>query len=189
MSLPEIVVIAVGLAMDAFAVAFSAGTILQRIHWRHYFRLCWHFGLFQALMPVAGWGCGMTVRNLVKAYDHWIAFGLLAFISAGMIRSAFEDKESRKRRRDPTKGGMLVLMSLATSIDAFSVGISLSMLNVDILTPSIMIGFITAGCTAVGIYMGRIAGKAYSIGCYAEVTGGLVLMAVGLKVLHDHGVF
>ncbi|MCF8044875.1 MAG: manganese efflux pump MntP family protein [Desulfarculaceae bacterium] len=189
MSLPEIVIIAVGLAMDAFAVAFSAGTLLQQIHWRHYFRLCWHFGLFQALMPVVGWSCGLGVRDLVQTYDHWIAFALLALISGGMFRSAFEDKEERKKRKDPTKGTMLVLMSLATSIDAFSVGISLSMLNVDILTPSVMIGFITAGCTAVGLYMGRIAGKVHRIGSYAEITGGAVLMAVGLKILHDHGVF
>ena len=189
MSLPEIIVIALGLAMDAFAVAFSAGTVLQRIHWRHYFRLCWHFGLFQALMPVVGWSCGMGVRDFVKAYDHWIAFALLAFISAGMFRSALEDKQSRKNRKDPTKGTMLVAMSIATSIDAFSVGISLSMLNVDILTPSVMIGFITAGCTAVGLYMGRIAGKTTNIGSWAEIAGGLVLIAVGLKILNDHGVF
>ncbi len=189
MSLPEIVIIAVGLAMDAFAVAFSAGTVLQRIHWRHYFRLCWHFGLFQALMPVAGWSLGMGIRNLVQAYDHWIAFALLAFISSGMFRSAFQDKETRKKRKDPTKGTMLVLMSLATSIDAFSVGISLSMLHVDIFTPAVVIGVITAGCTAAGIYLGRVAGKAYNIGCYAEITGGVVLLAVGLKILHDHGVF
>ncbi|MFO7751993.1 MAG: manganese efflux pump MntP family protein [Desulfobacteraceae bacterium] len=189
MPLPEIAVIALGLAMDAFAVAFSAGTALHRIHWRHYFRLCWHFGLFQGLMPVVGWFCGMGIRGFVKAYDHWVAFALLAFISAGMLRSAFEDKESRKNQKDPTKGLFLVLMSLATSIDALSVGFSLSMLNVPIAMPSIVIGIITAGCTAVGLYIGGIIGKTYNVGRYAEITGAAALMAIGVKILHDHGVF
>ena len=131
--------LALALAMDAFAVALGTGAVLSRLTGRHLFRLGFHFGLFQALMPVIGWLAGQTIIQWVSAWDHWIAFGLLAIIGGRMIYEAFSDKE-KTDERDPTKGLSLVLLSIATSIDALAVGFSLSVIGVSIWMPSLVIG-------------------------------------------------
>ena len=177
--------IAVALAMDAFAVALAAGLTLEKMTGRHLFRLSFHFGLFQGMMPVLGWLAGMSVQKWIAAYDHWIAFALLSFIGLKMIREALKEEEQRNPA-DPTRGWTLVMLSVATSIDALAVGLTLAMLDVSIWTPSVVIGAVAAAFTMAGMFLGRRIGGAW--GPRVEIFGGLVLCAIGLKILLEHTV-
>ncbi len=187
MGMLELVSIAVALAMDAFAVSLATGVALKKVSLRQTFRLAWHFGLFQALMPILGFFLGGTVRSSIDVYGHWIAFGLLGYIGFKMIREAFE--EEKESKGDPTKGMTLVILSIATSIDALAVGLSLSLLGISIWWPALIIGLVALLFTATGLYLGKTAAKAEHIGKYAELSGGSVLIGIGLKILWDHGVF
>lgn len=175
--------LALALAMDAFAVALGTGAVLSRLTGRHLFRLGFHFGLFQALMPVIGWLAGQTIIQWVEAWDHWIAFGLLAIIGGRMIYEAFSDEE-KTDERDPTKGLSLVLLSIATSIDALAVGFSLSILGVAIWMPSLVIGLVAGVLTIIGMLLGGRIGDRW--GSRVEIFGGLVLIAIGSKILAEH---
>jgi putative Mn2+ efflux pump MntP len=175
--------IAVALAMDAFAVALATGAVLNPITGGHLFRLGFHFGLFQALMPIAGWLLGLTVQKWISAYDHWIAFGLLAFVGVRMIVEAFEEDDD-KAASDPTRGLTMVMLSIATSIDAFAVGLSLAMLGVSVWVPSVVIGLVAGVLTVIGMLLGRRLGDNW--GKRVEVCGGLVLCLIGLKILLEH---
>jgi putative Mn2+ efflux pump MntP len=181
----ELLIIAVALAMDAFAVAVATGVSLKAVNPRQTFRLSWHFGLFQAMMPVIGWYLGLTVREYIEAYDHWIAFALLAYIGVNMIREAFDDDEDR--HGDPTKGMTLVILSVATSIDALAVGLSLSMLGLSVWWPALVIGLVALILTAAGLHLGKTVARAQRIARYSELAGGAVLIAIGLKILLEHG--
>lgn len=181
-------IIALALAVDAFAVALGAGVSLCNVGFRQTFRLAWHFGLFQAGMNIIGWAAGLTVRNLIESVDHWIAFGLLCFIGVRMIREAMEDDDSRKTT-DPTRGKTLVLLSVATSIDALAVGLSFSLLHISIWIPALVIGVVATVLTAVGLHLGCLVGSTSRLGSRAEIIGGLVLVAIGINILHEHGVF
>lgn len=178
--------IAVALAMDAFAVALGTGLTLERLTGRHLFRLGFHFGLFQALMPILGWAAGMSVQRWISAYDHWVAFGLLALIGGKMIREAFAGEEKEEDAADPTRGWSLVMLSVATSIDALAVGLSLAMLGVSIWVPAAVIGGVCAVLTVTGMLLGRRIGGIW--GQRVEVLGGLVLVVIGLKILAEHTV-
>lgn len=131
--------IAVALAMDAFAVAIATGVSLKQVSVRQTFRLSWHFGLFQALMPVIGWVFGTTIKGYVDAYAHWVAFILLALVGSNMLKEAIladeDDDGEAPPKKDSTKGMTLVVLSVATSIDALAVGLSMSMLQVSIAYP------------------------------------------------------
>lgn len=186
MALIELLAIAVALAMDAFAVAVASGIMLKTVNARQTFRLAWHFGLFQAMMPVIGWFLGLSVRAYIEAYDHWIAFALLGYIGFRMIREAFEETDA-ENRKDPTKGMTMVVLSIATSIDALAVGLSLSMLGLSIWFPAAVIGVVALLFTGVGLHLGRSVAKAKSIGKFAELLGGTVLIAIGGKILWEHG--
>lgn len=175
--------IAVGLAMDAFAVAVATGLALERVTPRHTFRLAFHFGLFQFLMPVIGWLVGRQLAESVGQWDHWVAFGLLAFVGGKMIREAFGDEEAGERS-DPTRGLMLVTLSVATSLDALAVGLSIALLETPILMPSVVIGLVAGGLTMVGIRFGSRLGQ--RCGFWAELAGGIVLLAIGARVLFTH---
>jgi putative Mn2+ efflux pump MntP len=179
-----LVALAVALAMDAFAVAVAAGMSLRLVTGRQTFRLAWHFGLFQALMPIAGWGAGRAVCGVFVRVNHWAAFALLAFVGGKMIYGALRPG-GQAEPADPTRGWSLVLLSLATSMDALAVGFSLSLLRVNIWWPSLVIGAVCAAFTAAGIQAGRIVGASTRLGNRAELAGGLVLMAIGVKVLVD----
>jgi putative Mn2+ efflux pump MntP len=183
MGLLEVLLISVGLAMDAFAVALGVGAT-RRIHTRRpVFRLSFHFGLFQFLMPVLGWLGGTTVAHLISGVDHWVAFGLLAYVGARMVQSGLSP-DAERRLGDPSRGRLLVMLSVATSIDAFAIGLSLAMLRVNILEPSIVIGLVAAGFTWAGLALGgRLSGK---FGKRAEVAGGALLIAIGLRILLSH---
>ena len=176
--------IAVALGMDAFSVAIAAGISLPEVTGRHVFRLAWHFGLFQFLMPVLGWYAGRFASEWVQQYDHYIAFGLLTLIGAKMVKEALWGDEAEKPKSDPTRGMSLVALSVATSIDAFAVGLSLAMLRVAIVLPSLIIGFVAGLMTLVGIRLGRRIGALF--GKRVEVIGGLVLIGIGMKILVSH---
>ncbi len=179
----NIIIIALGLSLDAFAVSLSAGAGGNLKDQRSGFRLAFHFGLFQFLMPVIGWLIGYQLAPLVKSIDHWIAFGLLVFVGSKMIRESLE-KSDAPTATDPSKGRNMVMLSLATSIDAMAVGFSFAMLNITIWYPAIMIGIITAVVSVVGIYMGKILGSI--VGKRMELIGGLTLIGIGLSILYSH---
>ena len=187
MDIFSLFLIAFGLAMDAFAVSISAGIILKKITFRQFFRLSFHFGLFQALMPVIGWLAGLTVEKTIKAYDHWIAFGLLAFIGGKMIYEAFkeeEEEEEDEAKVDPTKGMTMVILSVATSIDALAVGFSLALLRVNIWFPSIIIGIVALIMSVTGMYIGKYVGILF--GKRVSIVGGIILFIIGIKILIEH---
>lgn len=178
--------IAVGLAMDAFAVAIAAGIALGTVSGRQTFRLAFHFGLFQFLMPVIGYLAGMTVERYIRGYDHWLAFALLGYIGGKMVLEGIRGgEEEGNGGKDPTRGMSLVLLSVATSIDALAVGISLGVLHSEgIVYPGIVIGIVAAIFTAAGLHLGKRLGTVF--GRRMEVVGGLVLIVIGLKILFDH---
>lgn len=184
----SVFLIALALAVDAFAVAVAAGITIPVLTFRHVFRLAWHFGLFQALMTVIGWAAGLSFRSLIEDFDHWVAFGLLAVVGIRMIIEALKDGDEEERS-DPTRGRTLVVLSVATSIDALAVGLSLALLGIEIWMPSLVIGVTALVLTAAGLYVGRLAGTATRLGARVEVGGGLVLVGIGIRILHEHGVF
>jgi putative Mn2+ efflux pump MntP len=179
--------IAVALAMDAFAVALATGLALPVMNGRHMFRLGFHFGLFQALMPVIGWLAGMTVQAWISSYDHWVAFFLLIFVVGKMIYEAFFDHDEENLERDPTRGWSLIMLSVATSIDALAVGLTLAMLNVSVWVPSLVIGLTAGVLTVAGMLLGRRINGIW--GKRVEVFGGLVLCAIGVKILLEQTLF
>lgn len=184
--------IAVALAMDAFAVAIATGVSLKQVSFRQTFRLSWHFGLFQAMMPVIGWGLGTTVQSYMAEYDHWIAFTLLALVGGNMLKEAVladEDEENPRPRKDATKGMTLVMLSVATSIDALAIGLSMSMLQVSIGTPAVVIGIVAGLFTIAGLHLGKRVARLTWLSSWAEIVGGLVLWLIGLNILREHGVF
>lgn len=183
-----ILFIAIALAMDAFAVAVTAGFQIERLDIRHFFRLSWHFGLFQAVMPLIGWYSGITVIEIIERYDHWIAFLLLLWVGFGMIKGGLAD-EDEKKFIDPTRGRRLVMLSVATSIDALAVGFSLAALKVSIIMPVIVIGVVALIFTAIGLVIGNSLSSSTKTGAAAEIIGGVVLIAIGVKILYEHKVF
>jgi putative Mn2+ efflux pump MntP len=176
--------IAIALAMDAFAVALGAGLILPQLTGRHLFRFGFHFGLFQALMPVLGWLAGTSIRAQIEAFDHWLAFGLLSLVGGKMLWEAWRGDADEPREGDPTRGLSLVMLSIATSIDALAVGLSLAVLGVTIWTPALVIGLIAGALTVCGMLLGRRLGQAW--GPRVEIFGGLVLIMIGMKILLEH---
>ena len=175
--------LALALAMDAFAVALGTGAVLSRLTGRHLFRLGFHFGLFQAMMPVFGWLAGLTIIQWVSAWDHWIAFGLLALIGGRMIHEACSNEE-KSADRDPTRGLSLVLLSIATSIDALAVGFSLSVIGVSIWIPALVIGLVAGVLTIAGMLLGGRIGNRW--GSRVEILGGCILIGIGFKILAEH---
>ena len=142
------------------------------------------FGFFQAVMPVLGWLAGRTIVDIISDYDHWIAFGLLAFIGGKMLWESFERKEEKSKNTDITSGLLLLTASLATSIDALAVGLSFAFVDVNIILASLTIGIIAFVVTAVGFPLGRKISRV--AGRWAEVIGGTVLIGIGLRILVTH---
>jgi putative Mn2+ efflux pump MntP len=173
--------------MDALAVAIATGVSLRRVTGRQFFRLSWHFGLFQAMMPVIGWGVGLSFRTAIEQYDHWLAFGLLLFVAGNMIRGALGGEDGHGNTKDPTKGSSLVILSIATSIDALAVGLSLSLVNVSIVLPALIIGLVAALFTIAGLAAGSRVGRLSGLSRYADILGGVILLIIGLNILYEHG--
>jgi len=181
----EVLLIAVALAMDAFTVAMAVGLHLSCIGGiapRQYFRLGFHFGLFQFLMPVLGWLAGTTVRVYIESFDHWLAMILLSYIGLKMIRES--GRSEKYACPDPTKGMSLIILSVATSIDALAMGLSLALLGVGIIYPSVVIGIVALIFTVAGLALGRLIGLRWRH--RITLAGGLILIAIGLKILFEH---
>lgn len=181
---PSLFGLSIGLAMDAFAVAIAAGMAIDAVTPRHVFRLAFHFGLFQFLMPVVGWFIGLHLAAYVAGYDQWAAFALLTYVGGKMLWEAREKKNRPKHRRtesDPTRGLSLLTLSVATSLDALAVGMSMAFLGVSVWVPSQVIGVVTATLTTIGILFGGRIGSRW--GHWADIAGGVVLIVIGLKVL------
>ncbi len=169
--------------MDVFAVSLGIGTIPGNHAPRSVFRLTFHFGLFQGMMTFLGWLAGSSVASLISSFDHWIAAGLLAFVGGRMIRSGFDPK-AESYETDPSRGGMLVMLSIATSIDALAVGISFAMLDVNILTSCLTIGLVSTILSIIGLRLGRRLGTMF--GKRMEIIGGLILLFIGVRILITH---
>ena len=185
----SLIAVAVALAMDAFAVALAAGVVLRPLCFRPCFRLAFHFGLFQALMPVIGWLAGLTVQGFVAAWSHWIAFCLLVWVGGHMIREALAGEEGGARPTDPSRGMTMVALSVATSIDALAVGLSFALLQTPIWGPAALIGAVCALITACGVYLGKTLARLCALNGWAELLGGLTLLAVACNILREHHVF
>jgi putative Mn2+ efflux pump MntP len=183
MELLTSIFIGIGLAMDAFTVSLGIGTGGQANDQRAKFRLAFHFGFFQMAMTVVGWFAGTSIVDLIEAFDHWVAMGLLAYVGVDMIRSGL-NPERESYGSDPSKGKLLVLLSVATSIDAMAVGLSMALLKTPWLVPAIIIGVVTWGLSSFGLLAGDRLGQRF--GKRMEIFGGVILIGIGLRVLVTH---
>ena len=182
MSYLELFVIAVGLSMDAFAVSICKGLSVRRLKPRHNLICGLYFGGFQALMPIIGWLLGRQFESLIKSIDHWIAFALLVLIGANMIREAVKNEE--ENLNDSFSPKTMLPLAVATSIDALAVGVTFAFLDVSIVPAVSMIGATTFILSAVGVKIGNVFGAKYK--SKAELVGGIVLIAMGVKILIEH---
>jgi len=183
MDILTIFALAAALGIDCLTVSACAVTALQGKLLRPMLRLALHFGVFQSGMTFLGWFAGTTVGALISALDHWIAFGLLAFVGGRMLVNTFREEETCFTS-DPTRGSTLVMLSVATSIDALAVGLSMALLGQDVLLPGLVIGLASAVMALVGVGLGAGAGAA--LGKWAGLVGGLVLIGIGIRVLVTH---
>jgi putative Mn2+ efflux pump MntP len=176
----SIIMIAFALAMDAFAVSVSSGFCIKKLHIKHALKISLSFGLFQAIMPVIGWFAGFKLKEFIQGVDHWIAFILLFIIGCKMI---WESRGFPGDEKDCEEIGnsQLFILSIATSLDALAVGITLPFLNISIITAPLIIGMITFILCFVGIYLGNRFGHLFEK--KMEVAGGIVLILIGLKIL------
>ncbi|MBS1485170.1 MAG: manganese efflux pump [Clostridium sp.] len=182
MSLTELFIIAVGLSMDAFAVAVCKGLAMPRMSWKGALIVGLYFGGFQAAMPLLGYFLGSKFSMAIRAYDHWVAFLLLVLIGAGMVKESFEKYESCSNASLDVRG--MVLLAVATSIDALAVGVTFAFLNVDIVPAVSFIGAVTFTLSMVGVKVGNAFGCKYK--SRAELAGGAILILMGLKILLEH---
>ena len=182
MSLTELFIIAVGLSMDAFAVAVCKGLAMPRMSWKGALIVGLYFGGFQAAMQLLGYFLGSKFSMAIRAYDHWVAFLLLVLIGAGMVKESFEKDESCANASLDVRG--MVLLAVATSIDALAVGVTFAFLNVDIVPAVSFIGAVTFTLSMVGVKVGNAFGCKYK--SRAELAGGAILILMGLKILLEH---
>ena len=178
-----IIAIAFGLAMDAFAVSITSGITIKNLKVNNALKIALFFGLFQAIMPLVGWLAGLSLRGFIAEIDHWIAFGLLCIIGFKMIYESSK-MEANNKKIDPLNVYVLLMLSIATSIDALAVGLSLSFLNVSIALPAIIIGVVTFLLSIFGVYFGNRFGHYFER--KIEIIGGLILIGIGVKILIDH---
>jgi len=178
-----ILFMAIGLSMDAFAVSVVTGSVYRELKVRHALRMAMFFGGFQAIMPLIGFLAGMSLRRFISAYDHWIAFGLLAFVGGKMIYEALKI-EAAEKNLDPSNLLVLLALSVATSIDALAIGITLSMLTTSIARTAAIIGLVTFALSYVGISIGKRFGHFFE--SKIEIIGGLILIAIGIKIVVEH---
>ncbi len=176
-------IISFALALDAFSVAVATGSFFGKTTGRQKFRLSFHFGLFQFLMPVVGWYAGLSIVRFIENYDHWTAFVILAFVGGRMIKQGMA-KDDEEVTGDITKGFSLLSLSIATSIDALAVGFSLCIVESNIYYPALIIGLVAAGMTLLGIQFGEKLSARF--GKKATIAGGIMLILIGLHILAQH---
>jgi len=184
LDLLTLIIIALGLSFDSFAVSVCSGLSLCKKHikLKDTLKIAGSLAFFQALMPLIGWILGNTVKDLIEDYDHWVAFGLLMILGLKMIYES--RKSSVSKIKKPTQWRVLIPMSLATSIDALAVGITFAFLVQNMLVPVTVIGLITFGVSLTGLYMGRKMGT--RLASKAEIFGGIILIGIGIKILIEH---
>lgn len=182
MSLLEIIVVSFGLSMDAFAVSVCKGLSMKKMNIKKALIIALYFGFFQALMPIIGYFLGITFNNIVKNLDHWIAFILLGIIGFNMIRESFDDEI--EKRNDKIDIQTMLLLAVATSIDALAIGVTFAFFNVNIILAILIIGFITFIISLLGVKIGNKFGDLFQN--KAELLGGIILIIMGLKILLEH---
>lgn len=182
MELFEIIFIGIGLAMDAFAVSICKGLSMKKINWKKTIIIAMYFGLFQAMMPVIGYFLGSTFSEIVQKVDHWIAFILLTIIGGNMIKDSNDDEI--EKRNDNVDFKTMILLAIATSIDALAVGITFAFFKVNLLLSITIIGLITFVLSFIGVIIGNKFGDKFQN--RAELTGGIILIIIGLKILLEH---
>jgi putative Mn2+ efflux pump MntP len=176
--------IAIGLAMDCFAVSLGVGTARTAVGLRPTFRLFFHFGLFQGGMTLLGWLAGKTLVTYISNVDHWVAFLLLVFVGGRMLRGGLRKQGEAPAIPNPSRGLTLVMLSVATSIDALAVGLSLALLSVNVFWAALLIGGVSALLSLLGLLLGNQLGLRF--GKSMEIVGGLILIGIGLRVLIIH---
>ncbi len=183
MSFLEILMLAIGLAMDSFSVSLGASASGHEMDRRSALRLAFHLGLFQFMMPVVGWCLGFSVAHIISSLDHWIAFGLLVIVGGRMIWAGIKE-DVPAYETNPSRGLTLVMLSVATSIDALAVGLSLAMLGISIWYPSVVIGVVTGAISLAGVPLGAKLGSL--MGKRVGIAGGLILIFIGFRILITH---
>ncbi|MFC1634562.1 manganese efflux pump MntP family protein [Planctomycetota bacterium] len=186
MELFTIIVIAIGLAMDAFAVSVVSGSVYRQLHVKHVLRMAVFFGGFQALMPLIGSLAGLSAKNYIADYDHWVAFGILGAVGGKMIYESFKIK-SVEENFDPANIIVLLVLSVATSIDALAVGLILSLITRSIVVAVLVIGLTTFALSYLGVLIGKKFGHFFEN--KIEIVGGLILIGLGIKILIEHLLF
>lgn len=188
----EIWLLAVGLAMDCFAISIASGILLKRTLWQPMLTMAFFFGLFQAIMPLLGWIGGSTFSHLIESLDHWIAFVILAFLGGRMVRESFKDEDCKKEY-DPKSLKVVLALAIATSIDALAIGVSFAFLGMrdfsEILAPISIIGFVSFIMSLIGLLFGIRFGCGIARKLRAELWGGIILIIIGTKILIEHLLF
>ena len=177
-------VIAIGLAMDCFAVSLGVGSSPIPLSKRLVFRITYHFGLFQGGMTLLGWLAGSSIVHLISTFDHWVAFLLLGWVGGRMILSGIRPDGVESYSEDPSRGKTLVMLSIATSIDALAVGLSLALMEVNIWFSSLTIGVMSSALSLVGLLVGDRLSRTF--GKRMEIFGGVVLLIIGIRILVTH---
>ena len=175
--------IAIGLAMDAFAVSLGVATAGQAGTFRAKFRMAFHFGFFQALMTLLGWLMGSTIAGYISNIDHWIALALLGYVGINMIRSGL-GKRPEKCLPDPSRGRTLIMLCIATSLDALAVGLSMAMIQAPVVVPALIIGAVCLILSSIGLEAGTHLGVKF--GQRMEIVGGLILLGIGIEIVINH---
>ena len=183
MELIAILIIAVGLAMDTFAVSIVSGATYRQLKIKYALRMAVFFGGFQAVMPLIGSLAGLVARELIAGYDHWVAFGLLSAVGCRMIYESFKIKTA-KGNFDPSNILVLLALSVATSIDALAIGVTLSLLKISIITAVVIIGAVTFILSCAGVFIGKKFGHFFEN--KIEAVGGIILIALGVKIVVEH---
>lgn len=181
-----ITLIAFGLAMDSFAVSITSGITIKNLRVFDALKIAMFFGSFQAIMPICGWLAGLSIRHIISGVDHWIAFGLLSLIGCKMIYESIKI-ESDPKEINPLSLYVLLILSIATSIDALAIGITFAFLKYTILIPITIIGVITFLLSLFGVYVGNKSGRIFKN--KFKIIGGLILIGIGIRILIEHLVF
>jgi len=182
MKLLEIILVGVGLAMDAFAVSVCKGLSMKKIKWKSVLIIAVYFGLFQAIMPVFGYFLGSAFSTLVQKVDHWIAFVLLSIIGGNMIKESRDDEVEKRNDRVDFK--TMIVLAIATSIDALAVGVTFAFFEVNLILAITIIGIVTFILSVIGVFIGNKFGDKFQN--KAELVGGIILIVIGLKILLEH---
>ena len=186
MSFITILIIAVALSMDAFSVSIATGAAYKKTGNLNALKMAFFFGFFQAFMPIIGWLAGLSFRKYIESYDHWVAFALLALVAGKMIYEAIFTKQDQKKNKEMTLT-LLLILSIATSIDALAVGITFSLIADSITKAVIIIGLVTFAFSYIGVFIGEKIGHFFEN--KIEIAGALMLLAIGIKILIEHHVF